>query len=118
MSPFTHVDMDNFDQQVLKANHPVVLEFGATWCQPCKRLEPEMEKLAAKWPGRIEIAKLDVDQCADLTVQYQIMSVPTVIFFAQGQPLVRLTGFQPLVKLVEKIEPHLQEWERNNFRGH
>jgi thioredoxin 1 len=107
MSAFQKVDESNFEAGVLKAGQPVVLEFGASWCQPCKRLEPELEKLGNLWKGRVQLAKLDVDECIQLTTQYQIMSVPTTLLFVGGQPVQRLVGFQPLNKLVEKFEPHL-----------
>jgi thioredoxin 1 len=107
MSSFVHVNQENFDQVVLKAGAPVLVEFGATWCAPCKRLEPELEKLAAEQGGKVTLAKLDVDESADLTMRYQVMSVPTTILFVNGQAMERLTGYQPKDRVLEKIEPHL-----------
>ena len=107
MSLFEQIDQDNFEHEVLHSETPVLLEFGATWCSPCKRLEPEMEKLAGMWKQRIRLAKIDVDQNVDLTLKYQVMSVPTVILFVKGEPRQRLSGFQPLNRLIERFEPHL-----------
>ncbi|HHY88112.1 MAG TPA: thioredoxin family protein [Chloroflexi bacterium] len=108
MSTFAEVDESQFEQQVLRASVPVLVEFGAAWCVPCKRLEPELEKLAFSWKDRIRLARVDVDQSLNLTMHYQIMSVPTTILFVDGQPVQRLTGFQPYNKLVEKLSPHMQ----------
>lgn len=107
MSLFEKIDQDNFEQKVLHSETPVLLEFGATWCAPCKRLEPEMEKLAGVMKQPIRLGKVDVDQNVDLTMKYQVMSVPTVILFVNGEPRQRLSGFQPLDRLIERFEPHL-----------
>ncbi len=107
MSPFVHINEENFEQAVLHADGPVLLEFGAVWCGPCKRLEPELEKLAAGLSGKVRLAKLDVDESSNLAVQFQVMSVPTLILFVQGQVKQRLTGFHPKDRVLDKIEPYL-----------
>ncbi len=107
MSPFTHINEENFDQVILHADAPVLLEFGAAWCGPCKRLEPELEKLAAGLSGKVSLAKLDVDESSNLTMQFQVMTVPTLILFIQGEAKQRLTGFHPKDRVLEKIEPFL-----------
>jgi thioredoxin 1 len=107
VSTFVQIDQNQFAQSVLQASQPVLVEFSAVWCGPCKRLEPEIEKLAAQWKDRVTIAKLDVDQSVDLAMRYQVMSVPTLILFVNGEPKQRVIGFQPLPKLVEKFEPFL-----------
>lgn len=104
---FEHIDNDNFETQVLHSGKPFILEFGAVWCGPCKRLEPELEKLQAAWSDRVRFGKLDVDQSADITIQYSVISVPTVMLFVNGEVRERISGFQPIQKLIEKFEPHL-----------
>ncbi len=107
MSPFLQINEENFEQAVLHADEPVLLEFGAVWCGPCKRLEPELEKLAAGLSGKVRLAKLDVDESSNLAIQFQVMSVPTLILFVQGQVKQRLTGFHPKDRVLDKIEPYL-----------
>jgi len=97
----------NFDKEVIQSAQPMLVEFGAVWCAPCKRLEPEMEKLQTAWGAKIRMGKIDVDENTDLTIQYSIMSVPTLILFNQGQEKQRVIGFVPLPKLIEKFEPYL-----------
>lgn len=107
MSEFLAVNQQNFQREVLESNLPVLLEFGAVWCAPCKRLEPILLQLGEAWAGKIRIAKLDVDESADLTMQFQIMSVPTLVLFVNGQPQQRVSGLQQRERLVEKFEPFL-----------
>lgn len=104
---FEPVTSENFQEQVIKSSSPVLVEFGATWCQPCKRLEPELEKLKTVWAGRVRIGKVDVDVDPDLAMQFQIMGVPTVILYKNGQAMQRITGFMPVQKLIDKFEPYL-----------
>lgn len=107
MSGFVHVDEANFDALVLQSAAPVLLEFGAAWCRPCKQLEPVLLALAQEWNGRALLAKVDVDQSADLAVRFQVMGVPTVILFKGGQPAARFTGYLPREKVIDKIAPFL-----------
>ena len=104
---FEPVTSDNFQEQVIKSSLPVLVEFGATWCQPCKRLEPDLEKLITVWAGRVRIGKVDVDVDPDLAMRFQIMGVPTVILYKNGQAVQRITGFLPIQKLIDKFEPYL-----------
>ena len=107
MDSFEIVTEANFPQEVLKSELPVMAEFGAPWCAPCKRLEPELLQLAKQWNGKVRLAKLDVDQSANLVMQYQIMTVPTLILFVKGQPVQKLTGLQPRQRILEKFSPYI-----------
>lgn len=104
---FEHIHNENFETQVLNSDRPYLLEFGAVWCGPCKRLEPELEKLQAAWGDKVRLGKLDVDEAPDVTVQYSVISVPTVMLFINGEVRERIAGFQPLQRMMEKFEPHL-----------
>ena len=107
MSLIPEVQESAFQKEVLDSNVPVLVEFGATWCGPCKMLEPLLDQLATEWQGKIRIVKVDVDQGVTLTIKYQVMSVPTLILFKQSQPKERLSGYQPKDRIVGKMGPHL-----------
>lgn len=104
---FEKIDNSNFESQVLKSEKPFLLEFGAVWCGPCKRLEPELEQLKNTWGDRIRIGKLDVDEAVDVTMQFSILSVPTVMLFVDGQVRERIAGYQPLPRLIDKFESYI-----------
>ncbi len=96
-----------FQSEVLQAASPVLVEFTAVWCSPCKMLEPIVKQLASDWGGKVRVVKLDVDDNPDLAMQYQVMGVPTLILFKQGQPVERTSGYQPKERLASKFLAHL-----------
>lgn len=104
---FEHINNDNFTKQVLQSDRPYLLEFGAVWCGPCKRLEPELEKLQSTWGDRVRLGKLDVDEAPEVTMQFSVISVPTLMLFVDGEVRERLAGFQPAPRLIDKFEPHI-----------
>jgi thioredoxin 1 len=108
MSQLHEVNSETFEKEVLKAEKPVLVEFGAVWCQPCKILEPVLEELAKEWGENVLVAKLDVDEATDLTVNYQVLSVPTTMLFKNGEMLERMVGYQPKERISGKVMPHLQ----------
>lgn len=107
MSQLKPIDSHSFDADVLQAEKPVLVEFGAVWCQPCRLLEPVLEELAGQWGDAVTVAKLDVDAAAQLTQEYQVLSVPTVMLFKNGKIVERMTGYQPKDKIQGKVEPHI-----------
>jgi thioredoxin 1 len=106
MSSFLTVNEINFPEQVLKASIPVIVEFGAVWCAPCKHLEPIMEKLGDEWGSKVRLVKIDVDESVNVAITCEVMRVPTLILFVQGQEKQRLTGLQPRERIVEKFTPY------------
>jgi thioredoxin 1 len=108
MSHFQEITEINFDQEILKTSQPVLLEFGAPWCVPCKRMEPLLEQMVnGPWAGKVRIAKLNVDECPNLATRHNVMSVPTLILFVRGKPVQQVIGLQPREKLVEKFDHFL-----------
>lgn len=107
MSELPAVSEANFKSEVLDAQVPVLVEFGAVWCHPCKQLEPILKTLAKEWEGKVRLLSVDVDQAVNLTTTYGVMSVPTVFLFVKGQPVERSTGLQSRERLVQKFAAHL-----------
>jgi thioredoxin 1 len=98
---------DTFEDVVLMADLPTVVDFWAVWCGPCKMIAPVLEEIAAEYDGQLQVAKLDVDHNNQSAMQYGVMSIPTLIVFKGGQPVERIVGFMPKAKLLTKITPHL-----------
>jgi thioredoxin 1 len=107
MAEFPHVGEANFTNEVLQAKFPVLVDFTAVWCGPCKMLDPIVRQLAQDWDGKVKVVKLDVDDNADLAMQYQVMGVPTLMLFKGGKPVERVTGYQPKERIASKFIPHL-----------
>lgn len=91
-------------QSVLSQELPIVLDFGATWCGPCKKVSAVMEELAAEYEGKVAILKADVDECEDLAIEYKVRNVPTVLFIKNGEVVDKQAGAAGKNVFVEKIE--------------
>jgi len=107
MSELNQVSEDTFQADVLDSTQPVLVDFTAVWCGPCKMLDPVVNELAQAWTGQVKVVKLDVDNNPNLAMQYQVMGVPTLMLFKNGQPIERVTGYQPKNRLEKKFQPHL-----------
>lgn len=97
----------NFQTEVLESETPVLVDFWAEWCGPCKMIAPIVEQIADEHEGKIKVGKLDADQHQDILMNYRVMSIPTLILFKGGQPVETIVGYQPKDKIVNKLTPHL-----------
>ena len=93
-----------FEELVLHADKPVVVDFWAVWCGPCRMVAPEMEKLAEKYEGSIDVVKVDIDANPQIQRQFNIMSIPTIAFFAPGKQPMGVVGFRPLEQLESQFK--------------
>lgn len=91
--PAQHVTQNDFEEKVLKAEKPVIVEFYAEWCGPCRMAGPIFDKLADEFADKVLIAKVNVDEAQDLAQKYNVMSIPTVIVFKDGKEIEKQTGF-------------------------
>ena len=99
-----HFTDDNFDAEVVKSDVPVLVDFFATWCGPCKMLTPVIEELADEYEGKAKIGKLDVDEAGQTASKFKVLSVPTIGFFKGGELVDQVVGFQPKEALKEKLD--------------
>lgn len=109
MSEVKYVTESDFQNEVLEAADPVLVDFTAVWCQPCKMVDPIVKQLAQDWEGKVKVVKLDADQNPNVLMRYGVMGIPTLMLFKGGEIKERLTGYQPKDRLVTKFNPHIQQ---------
>ena len=96
-----------FDENVKASDVPVLVDFWAEWCGPCKMIAPVLEEIAEEQAGKVRIAKLNIDDNLDVTRRFDVMSIPTLILFKDGEPAARLIGAKPKAALLEEISAYL-----------
>ncbi len=97
----------NFDAEVLKSNVPVLVDFWAEWCGPCRMMNPIVEELASSYEGRLKVGKVNVDESPDLSARYGIQGVPSFLVFQKGELVKQMVGAQPADKLKNQLDPLL-----------
>ena len=104
MSEVAVVGAGNFDTEVLESAQPVVVDFWAEWCQPCKMLTPVLDKMSQKYAGRLRVVKCNVDENQDIAMRYGVMSIPNLIFYKDGQVVNQAVGYMNESQLSTKID--------------
>jgi thioredoxin 1 len=105
------VSDENFESQVLKSQVPVVVDFWAPWCGPCRMAAPVLEKIAQEYEGRLKVCKLNVDQARQTAIEHGVMSIPTLNIFKDGKVVDQIIGVTPSYEsdIKKKIDPHLEK---------
>lgn len=103
MADLTFTDQ-NFEAEVLKSKSPVLVDFWAVWCGPCKIVDPVIEELAAEFEGKLKVGKLNVDENQETSMKYSVMSIPTIMLFKGGEPVKSVVGAQPKENFKKAID--------------
>lgn len=107
MSNTVDVTQDTFKSVVVDSDKPVVVDFWAEWCGPCKKLSPILDEIAGEMGDKVTVAKVDVDSERTLGAMFQVMSIPTVLIFKDGEKVDEFVGLKPKSEIMQKIESHL-----------
>ncbi|MEA2922866.1 MAG: thioredoxin 1 [Bradyrhizobium sp.] len=103
----TVLDDSTFDEEIKGSTEPVLVDFWAEWCGPCKMIAPVLEEIATEQVGKVRIAKLNVDESLEVSRRFEVMSIPTLILFKDGEPQLRIVGAKGKGQLLQEIGPFL-----------
>lgn len=104
MMGLIEVNTDSFEQEVLQSNIPVMVDLWAPWCGPCRAIAPTVEKIAAEYEGRMKVCKLNIDTSPAIAAKYSVMSIPTLLFFKNGEVASQIVGLVNKEKIVDKFK--------------
>jgi len=107
MSKAQEVNDSNFDAEVIQHTSPVLVDFWASWCAPCRTMSPIIDAVATEYVGRVKVVKLNIDENQSTAAKYAVMSIPTLAIFKEGKEIERLVGFISQRNLSEKLKSHL-----------
>lgn len=98
---------NNFESEVINSSTPVVVDFWATWCGPCRKLAPVIDTIAEEYTGRVKFAKVNIEECIETAKKYSISGLPSLLIFKQGEPIERMAGSIPKSTIISNIEKSL-----------
>ena len=98
------ITSENFEKEVLQSDIPIMLDFWAEWCGPCRMIAPILSEIAEEWAGKVKIGKINVDEQPLLAAKFNVMSIPTVILFKNGEPVNGLEGYRPKEAIEEMLK--------------
>lgn len=108
MNQVITLNNDNFETEVIQSEKVVLVDFWATWCGPCRMLTPIVEELATDYDGKVKVCKVNTEENADITGQYGVISIPTLIIFKGGKPVDQIIGAVPKETIVNKLDAALE----------
>lgn len=111
MADMTHVTDSTFDAEVIDSTKPVLVDFWAEWCNPCRLVEPHLEAISKEQSDRVRVVKLNLDENPGTASRFGVMSIPTMMLFVDGAEKVRLVGARPKAAILDEIEPYLTTTE-------
>lgn len=100
-------DQNSFQKEVLNSKEPVLVDFWAPWCGPCKMVAPVIEEIATEYKGKIQVGKVNVDENPEIASEYGIMSIPSIFLFINGAPVFKLVGFRTKKEIAAEIDKHI-----------
>ncbi len=107
MSQILEINDEVFEQEVFNSSTPVLVDFWATWCGPCRKLGPVLEEISGNYDGKVKFAKVNVEQSKETAKKYSISGIPCLLVFKNGEPVERMVGLMPKSTIISNIEKHV-----------